>query len=234
MILAAGRGQRMQALTEHCPKPLLKVWNKPLIVWHIENLVRAGISEIVINHAYLGHMIEEALGDGRQWGAQIQYSRENTALETAGGIAFAKHLLGSEPFVALAADAFCPYFDFAPLKQVLPESALAWLYLVPNPTHHPHGDFALSKNRVSLSPTPLPQVGEGEDKGKLRYTFSGIAVYRPQLFAAIEPGQTMALAPLLRVAIANEQVKGELYTGLWQDIGTPERLAAINADYQAK
>jgi len=121
MIFAAGRGERMRPLTDTCPKPLLQVRGRPLIVWHILNLVRAGITEIVINHAHLGQMIEDALADGRQFGARIAYSPEGTALETAGGIAKARHLLGDDPFVAIAGDVYCPHFDFSAVKDVLEE-----------------------------------------------------------------------------------------------------------------
>ena len=121
MIFAAGRGERMRPLTDTCPKPLLKVRGRPLITWHVLNLVRAGITEIVINHAHLGHMIEEELGDGSKYGARIAYSREETALETAGGIANALHLLGDQPFVAVSGDIYCPYFDFEQVKDVLAE-----------------------------------------------------------------------------------------------------------------
>src|SRR5690606_31917344 len=189
MIFAAGRGERMRPLTDSCPKPLLKVRGRPLIVWHILNLVRAGITDIVINHAHLGHMIEEALGDGTQFGARITYSPEGTALETAGGIAYARHLLGDEPFVALAADIYCPHFDFEQVKNVLEDNDVwgnphpldqrdvAWLYLVKNPAHNPKGDFALHSFSIA-------------NEGEPRYTFSGIGVYRPCMFASIAAGET--------------------------------------------
>jgi MurNAc alpha-1-phosphate uridylyltransferase len=149
MIFAAGRGERMRPLTDTCPKPLLKVRGRPLIVWHIMNLVKAGITEIVINHAHLGDMIEQTLGDGSQFGARLMYSPEQTALETAGGIAHARALLGEEPFVAVSGDIYCPYFDFEEVKDVLHDKDMwgnpyppdkrdvAWLYLVPNPDFHP-------------------------------------------------------------------------------------------------
>jgi N-acetyl-alpha-D-muramate 1-phosphate uridylyltransferase len=227
MILAAGRGERMRPLTDTCPKPLLKVRGRPLIVWHIVNLVRVGIIDIVINHAYLGHMIEETLGDGSRFGATIAYSPENTALETAGAIAQARHLIGDQPFVAIAADIYCPHFDFEQVKTVLEDHDVwgnphpvdkrdvAWLYLVKNPAHHPDGDFAL--NSFSI-------VNEGEP----RHTFSGIGVYRPELFDAITPGQNARLATILREYAARGQVGGELYRGNWVDVGTPERLAQLN------
>ncbi|MBK4733718.1 N-acetylmuramate alpha-1-phosphate uridylyltransferase MurU [Noviherbaspirillum pedocola] len=230
MLLAAGRGERMRPLTDTCPKPLLKVRGRPLIVWHVLNLVRAGITEIVINHAHLGGMIEEALGDGSRYGASIVYSAEGTALETAGGIAKARHLLGEEPFIAIAADIWCPHFDFAAATETLPDNDVwgnplpldardvAWLYLVKNPTHNPGGDFALHSFSIA---------NEGEDK----HTFSGIGVYRPQMFDAITPGEAAKLAPLLREYAARGQVGGEVWRGDWLDVGTPERLAQLNAPY---
>ncbi|MGV8898125.1 MAG: N-acetylmuramate alpha-1-phosphate uridylyltransferase MurU [Burkholderiaceae bacterium] len=228
MIFAAGRGERMRPLTDTCPKPLLKVRGRPLIVWHILNLVRAGITEIVINHAHLGNMIEEALGDGAKFGASIAYSAEGTALETAGCVAHARHLLGDAPFVAVAADIFCPQFDFAQVKDTLAEADMwgrpypadrrdvAWLYLVKNPAHHPQGDFALNLYAVA-------------NEGEPRYTFSGIGVYRPEIFDAIEAGASAKLAPLLREYAARGQVGGEVYGGDWADVGTALRLAQLNA-----
>ncbi|NMM25774.1 MAG: nucleotidyltransferase family protein [Glaciimonas sp.] len=228
MIFAAGRGERMRPLTDTCPKPLLKVRGRPLIVWHIQNLVRAGITEIVINHAHLGRMIEETLGDGAKFGADIVYSAEDTALETAGGVAHARHFLGDAPFVALAADIFCPHFDFAQVKDTLAEADMwgrpypadrrdvAWLYLVKNPAHHLQGDFALNLYSVVNEGTP-------------RYTFSGIGVYRPEMFDAIGADAAAKLAPLLREYAARGQVGGEVYRGDWADVGNPERLAQLNA-----
>jgi MurNAc alpha-1-phosphate uridylyltransferase len=233
MIFAAGRGERMRPLTDSCPKPLLKVRGRPLIVWHILHLVRAGITDIVINHAHLGHMIEETLGSGEQFGASIRYSAENTALETAGGIAQARHLLGDEAFLALAADIYCPHFDFGQVKDVLADNDVwgnprpldqrdvAWLYLVKNPAHNPGGDFAL--NSFSIA-----------NEGEPRYTFSGIGVYRPSMFDGVSPGESAKLAPLLREYAARGQVGGELYRGDWTDVGTAERLAELNAPLTGK
>jgi len=176
MLLAAGRGTRMMPLTENCPKPLLKVRGRPLIVWHILNLVKAGITEIVINHAYLGDMIEQTLGDGSQFGASISYSAETEALETAGGIANALHLLGEHSFVAIAADIYCPHFDFSECLNTLEdndpwgnplaeqERDIAWLYMVKNPSFHPTGDFALTLMGLS-------------NEGSPRHTFANIGVY---------------------------------------------------------
>ena len=228
MIFAAGRGERMRPLTDTCPKPLLKVRGRPLIVWHILNLVRAGITEIVINHAHLGQMIEDALGDGTQFGAQIVYSAEGTALETAGGIAKARHLLGNEPFVAIAADIYCPHFDFSTVLGVLEENDpwgnphpadqrdLGWLYLVKNPAHHPEGDFALANFAIT-------------NAGEPRYTFSGIGVYRPELFDGVRPGSSAKLAPILREYADKGKIGGEVFRGDWTDVGTVERLEQLNA-----
>lgn len=227
IIFAAGRGERMRPLTDTCPKPLLKVRGRPLIVWHILNLVRAGITDIVINHSHLGHMIEEALGDGSNFGANIRYSPEETALETAGGIAQARHLLGDAPFVAISADIFCPHFDFNEVKDVLEDNDLwgkplaadqrddAWLYLVKNPSHHPEGDFSMTL--FSLS-----------NEGEPRYTYSGIGVFRPSMFDAVTPGETLRLSALLREYAARGQIGGELYYGNWTDVGTIERLEKLN------
>lgn len=233
MILAAGRGERMRPLTDTCPKPLLQVRGRPLIVWHVLNLVRAGITEIVINHAHLGEMIEQALGDGASFGARIAYSPEGTALETAGGIAKARALLGEQPFVAIAADVFCPHFDYQQVLDALKDNDMwgrphaldkrdvAWLYLVKNPPHNPNGDFALNSFSVA-------------NEGERRYTFAGIGVYRPSMFDSIRPGDSAKLAPLLREYAARGQVGGELYPGEWTDVGTAERLAALNAPYTSR
>jgi MurNAc alpha-1-phosphate uridylyltransferase len=232
MIFAAGRGERMRPLTDTCPKPLLQVRGRPLIVWHILNLVRAGIQEIVINHAHLGHMIEEALGDGHQFGAHIVYSPEGTALETAGGIALARELLGHAPFIAIAGDIYCPHFDFGKAKDVLEESDpwgaphptdrrdLGWLYLVKNPVHNPKGDFALANFAIA-------------NDGDPRYTFSGIGVYRPEMFDGIEPGSSAKLAPLLRKFADQGRIGGEVFRGDWTDVGTVERLEQLNAPLKA-
>ena len=228
MIFAAGRGERMRPLTDTCPKPLLKVRGRPLIVWHILNLVRAGITDIVINHAHLGHMIEESLGNGAQFGANIVYSPEGTALETAGGIAKARHLLGDTPFVAVAADIYCPHFNFDAVKTALVDNDvwgnplpaekrdIAWLYLVKNPAHHPKGDFALNSFAIA-------------NDGEPRHTFSGIGVYRPEMFDQITPGQSAQIAPLLRQYAERGLVGGEIYRGDWTDVGTVERLTQLNA-----
>jgi MurNAc alpha-1-phosphate uridylyltransferase len=213
MLLAAGRGERMRPLSDARPKCLLEVHGKPLISWLIEALARAGVREIVINHAHLGYMIEAALGDGRRFGVAIRYSAEREALETAGGIAKALPLLGDAPFLAVSSDIFCD-FDFSRLVTLAPGEALAHLVLVPNPSHHPGGDFSLHGSRVA----------DTEPK----WTFSGIGLYRPDLFASVKPGSKGQLAPLLRAAMARGLVTGELHRGAWHDVGTPQRLAALN------
>ena len=233
MILAAGRGERMRPLTDTCPKPLLKVRGRPLIVWHILSLVRAGITEIVINHAHLGHMIEEALGDGSQYGASIAYSPETTALETAGGIANALHLLGDAPFVVLSGDIYCPYFDYEQVKDVLHDTDVlgnaypiekrdvCWIYLTPNPFHNPKGDFALTMFSVA-------------NTGDELWNFSNIGVYRPEMFRDIAPGTHARLGPLIRQYADLGQVGGELYEGDWVNVGTVDQLDELNAPPAAR
>jgi N-acetyl-alpha-D-muramate 1-phosphate uridylyltransferase len=222
MILAAGRGERMRPLTDHTPKPLLQAGGKPLIVWHIERLVGAGITELIINHAHLGAQIEQALGDGSQFGATIRYSDEGTALETAGGIAFALDLLGEEPFAVVNGDIYCD-FDFSHLpaiaKQMHDSHDTAHLVLVNNPEHHPNGDFGLHNGRV-IETAP-------------KWTFSGIGLYRPSLFALIPRGAKTQLAPLLREQIALGKVSGELHAGAWVDVGTPQRLDELDKQLRA-
>ena len=214
MILAAGRGARMRPLTDAMPKPLIEVRGKTLIARLIEALARSGVREIVINHAHLGHLIEAALGDGRSLGAAIRYSREAEALETAGGIAKALPLLGAEPFIAVNGDIFCD-FDFSTLVGRALGQDLAHLVLVANPPHHPQGDFGLRGTEV-------------DSNGEPKLTFSGIGLYRPELFKSIQPGSKGQLAPLLRAAMARKQVSGEMHRGVWHDVGTPERLSALN------
>lgn len=228
MILAAGRGERMRPLTDHTPKPLLQAGGKPLIVWHIERLVHAGITDLVINHAHLGKQIEHALGSGSRFGATISYSDEGTALETAGGIAFALQLLGDEPFAVVNGDIFCDY-DFSHLPQraaAFADSAdMAHLVLVDNPEHNLKGDFLLNGERIvrgtsteSCNPNPESRI----------LTFSGIGLYKPALFADITRGSKAALAPLLREQIALGRVSGEHHRGIWMDIGTPQRLEELD------
>jgi MurNAc alpha-1-phosphate uridylyltransferase len=224
MILAAGRGERMRPLTDRTPKPLLPVAGKPLIVWHIERLARAGLKEIVINHAHLGDQIEALLGRGDAWGVSIRYSAEPAgALETAGGIAQALALpdapLAGDAFLVVNGDIYCDW-DFARAHTALRPGDLAHLVLAPNPAHHLTGDFALVDGRV------------GSD-GEPRKTFAGIGIYRPELFAALTPGKPAPLAPLLRAAMAQNRVGGELHAGRWVDVGTPARLAELDIELRS-
>lgn len=213
MILAAGRGKRMRPLTDTTPKPLLPVAGKPLIQYQIERLVRAGMRDLVINHAHLGALIEQALGDGGRFGARIRYSPEGEgcALETGGGIFNALPLLGPGPFLVANGDIFSD-IDFGALR--LAAGDLAAVVLVDNPPEHPRGDFVLgARGRVLSAGAPA-------------LTFAGVGLYDPGLFADCGPG-AFALAPLLRQAIAAGRVAGYHHTGRWMDIGTPERLAKL-------
>ena len=212
MILAAGRGERMRPLTDHIPKPLLKVGGKSLIVWHLERLAKAGFKEVVINYAHLGEQIEQALGDGSVWGLNVQYSPETSALETAGGIANALPLLGDAPFLVVNGDVFTE-IDFGALQLVSPN--LAHLVMVDNPPQHPDGDFVVDSGKVT-------------NQGNHKLTFSGIGIYHPALFVDVERGQAAKLAPLLRSAMIKGLVTGEYYQGVWHDIGTPERLSFLD------
>jgi N-acetyl-alpha-D-muramate 1-phosphate uridylyltransferase len=216
MILAAGRGERMRPLTDFTPKPLLPVAGRPLIEYTVKQLVRAGFTDIIINHAHLGQQIENHLGDGRQLGAQIQYSPEGEqGLETAGGIIHAMHLLGDAAFLVVNGD-IATDFPFAQLKNL--NIDLAHLVLVDNPEHHPQGDFGLD-NAGHVSENCAP-----------KYTFSGIGVYRPELFRNTPVGKNK-LAPLLRAAMAEQLVSGQIYNGFWMDIGTPQRLQELDFYY---
>jgi MurNAc alpha-1-phosphate uridylyltransferase len=222
MILAAGRGERMRPLTDHTPKPLLPAGGKPLIVWHIERLRAAGFTHIVVNHAHLGQQIEAALGNGAAFGVSITYSREASALETAGGIATALPLIKSEVFPVVNGDIYCEY-DFSRLAEPMARLAAghdqAHLVLVDNPPHHPQGDFVLDAGRVS----PLSALHS-------RLTFSGIGVYHRALFARTPAGEKAPLAPLLRQAIEAGRASGEHYAGRWVDVGTPTRLTALDEE----
>ena len=216
MILAAGRGERLRPLTDEMPKPLISVAGKPLIERHIETLVAAGFTELVINHAWLGEKIEAALGDGTRFGATISYSPEgDQGLETGGGIFHALSLLsggnGDDPFLVINGDVVTD-FDFHKLRttQHIQTDNLAHLVLVQNPVFHPEGDFSLEGGMVKST-------------GNSQYTFSGIGVYHSRLFADCQNG-VFPLAPLLRRAMDMGQVSGELYNGLWVDVGTRERL----------
>lgn len=227
MILAAGRGERMRPLTDRTPKPLLPVAGRPLIVWHIERLAAAGFRDVVINHAHLGEQIEALLGGGEAWGLQIRYSPEPPgALETAGGIANALPLLGTdEPFLVINGDIFC---DWNPARatSALRPGDRAHLVLVPNPPQHPQGDFSLLEPEVGSDATSF------DGAGAMR-TFAGIGVYRSELFAGIERGRPAKLAPLLRAAMDEKTVSGELHRGRWVDVGTPQRLEDLDRELRS-
>jgi len=212
MILAAGRGERMRPLTDTQPKPLLGIRGKPLIERHIERLAQAGIERIVINLAWLGWMIRDYLGDGSRHGVSIRYSEESPhPLETAGGIFRALPLLGPDPFMVVNGDIFT---DFGFERLSLDDEHDAHLVLVPNPPQHPRGDFGLEGT------VAVPAAEQ-------QYTFAGIAAYRNEFFAGCEDG-VFPLKPLLVRSMAAKRCGAELYTGLWEDVGTPERLEALN------
>jgi MurNAc alpha-1-phosphate uridylyltransferase len=215
-ILAAGRGERMRPLTDHTPKPLLVAGGKPLIVWHLERLAAAGFREIVINHAHLGSLIEQTLGDGSQWGLHIQYSPEPPgALETAGGIATALPLLGTEPFLVVNGDIYCDW-DFNRARLLCDK--MAHLVMVANPAHHTGGDFSLEGERVVVA------------NGEQTFTYAGIGVFSPAFFAGVQSGTIMKLRPLLDDAIRLGTLTGERFAGRWVDVGTPQRLAELDQE----
>jgi N-acetyl-alpha-D-muramate 1-phosphate uridylyltransferase len=217
MILAAGRGERMRPLTDSLPKPLLSAGGKPLIVHHIEKLRAAGVSQLVINHAWLGQKLVDYLGNGDQFGIEISWSAEGeSGLETAGGIRQALPLLGNEPFLVINGDIWldADYRNFS--SQILADHDLAHLWLVNNPPQHPFGDFALNNDRVEDRP---------------QFTFSGVGLYRPQSFLSLELG-VRKLAPLLRQWMAKHQVAGSHLNADWRDIGTPERLLQLDQALQ--
>ena len=212
MILAAGRGERMRPLTDVTPKPLLRVGGQTLIEYHIRALVQAGVCELVINHAWLGEQIEEYLGNGSRYGARICYSPEQpAALETGGGLFRALPLLGDQPFIAVNGDIWTQY----PFSQLpIAPSGLAHLVLVNNPAHNPSGDFGLNGS-IAL------------DQAETRFTFSGIGVYRPELFEGQQEG-AFPLAPILRTGMKTQKITAELYAGQWVDVGTPQRLHELD------
>ena len=225
-LLAAGRGERMRPLTDELPKPLLTIKNKSLLAWHVEALSAAGIQDVVINHAWLGKKIEDALGNGSQFGLNITYSPEASALETAGGIRKALPLLNpSDYFLVINGDVFSPNL---PIQQLLNQASnlrsissrpLAHLLMVPNPAQHPEGDFYIKDSQVSNEPL------DGAEK----LTFSGIGLYHRDLFKDLELDVPTKLAPILREAMSKNRVSGEKYTGPWHDVGTPQRLQELNA-----
>jgi MurNAc alpha-1-phosphate uridylyltransferase len=216
MILAAGRGERMGVLTKDIPKPLISARGKPLIEWHLEKLSTTGFKDIVINVCYLPEIIKDFVGDGSKWKLNVTYSEENPILETAGGIKNALSLLGQEPFAVINADIFSN-FDYANLQLInLNNTSDGHLVLVRNPEHNQAGDFGLLDNNC---------LAVNSD---ILYTFSGIAVYHPRFFNELELGIKMQLLPLLNSSISHSLIKGELFEGVWSDIGTPERLKILN------
>jgi len=222
IILAAGRGERMRPLTDHTPKPLLPVRGKPLIEWHLEAMARAGVREVVINTAWLEAQFPAALGDGMRWGLEIHYVHEGRdhggALETAGGIANALPLLGPV-FWVVSGDVFLPGFEFAPaaLERFEGSDEIAHLWLVDNAAHHPQGDFGIDAD------------GRATASGAARFTWASVGLFRAAMFEGIGPGRRLALRPLLDQAIAARRLGAEHWPGAWVDVGTPERLAALNA-----
>jgi N-acetyl-alpha-D-muramate 1-phosphate uridylyltransferase len=213
MILAAGRGERLRPLTERLPKPLVEAGGKPLIDWHLERLAAAGWREAVINVSHLADRIVAHVGDGARYGMRLAWSREAEPLETAGGIAKARHQLGDAPFLLVNSDIYCEY-DFSALSSVSLGKNLAHIVLVPNPAHHMNGDFILQSGMV------------GND-GAPRYTYAGVAVVSPSLVSGVKPGDKVALGPLLRQAAGERRLSGELFRGVWTDVGTIERLTEL-------
>ena len=217
MILAAGLGNRMRPLTLYKPKPLLEVGGKPLIVWHIEKLKEIGVTEIVINSAWLADVLIGALGDGSQFGVQIRWTREDEGLETAGGIINALPLLGTEPFILVNGDVWTT-FDFSSLLDVNLANDLAHLVFVSNPEQHPNGDFTLAEGRAYT----FDQNKQGEN-----LTFSGVSVIHPKMFDGLENGKR-PLAPLLKNAMLDGKISAEKMQAAWVDVGTPERLSDLD------
>ena len=218
MILAAGRGLRMGILTKDLPKPLLILRGKPLIEWHLKKLSNAGFKEVVINISYLPKKIKEFVGNGSKWGLHVTYSEENPVLETGGGIKKALPLLGSDAFLVINADIYSN-FDYKRIQTIfLKKGADAYLILVKNPKHNLKGDFGLSDSSDLLL------------NGMPFYTFSGIAVYHPRFFSKLEAGKKMQLLPLFKSAISQKSIKGELFEGVWSDVGTPLRLNNLNKE----
>jgi MurNAc alpha-1-phosphate uridylyltransferase len=234
MILAAGRGERMRPLTDQVPKPMLEIRGKNLLQYHIEGLRNAGFQKVVINHAWLGHVIEDYFGDGSRFGIEIVYSKEETALETAGGISTAQTLLApNDYFFVINGDTFVPNFPFDRIPDLVDQlridhaeggkALLAYLFLVNNPPHHRQGDFYLMPPIVmsddQLKTNPL---------GQSKYTFSGAGIYHKDLFLETPAGQKAPLAPLLKKAMGQLLVEGELLKCPWHDVGTPDRLLELN------
>jgi MurNAc alpha-1-phosphate uridylyltransferase len=219
LILAAGRGERLRPLTDAVPKPLLRAGGRTLIEWQVERLARAGFTELVVNHAHLGSMIEEALGDGARFGARIRYSPESPALETAGGIVKALPLLGSDPFVVVSGDIVTD-FDYASLHRRAaviaadPAACIAHLVLVDNPPWHAAGDMALEEGRIAREGAKL--------------TYGNIGVFHPSMFAGIAPGTRVRLFPFAYRFADEGRVSGERYAGAWDNVGTVDQLEALD------
>jgi len=220
MILAAGRGERLRPLSDRLPKALALAGGRPLIAWLLERLAGAGFREVVVNVSHLGAQIEAHLGDGAAFGLAIAYSREAEPLESAGGIAQARALLGGAPFVLVNADVYSE-LDLATLRTRALGNCLAHLVLAPNPAHHPGGDFSFAGGRAGNAPSP-------------RYTYTGMALVDPALIAQVRAGEKAPIAPLLRAAADAGRLSGELYRGLWRDVGTAQRLDELDALLRAR
>lgn len=228
MIFAAGEGRRMQPLTLHTPKPLLEVAGKPLIFWHLERLAAQGIQQVIINVSYLGQQIMDAVKDGAAWGLEVSYSVESTPLETGGGLLQAKHQLGESPFLLINGDVWC-----SELPQLPPadKNELLFMLLVDNPLHHPSGDFYFADNSGQLANQPCAKM--------TRKTFAGISRINPAMLAdswleaaygqVYQSGEAFILSPLLRLMIDKHKAKATVFKGCWVDVGTPQRLADLNA-----
>jgi len=223
MILAAGRGERMRPLTDHCPKPMLAAGGQPLLGWHLQALAEAGLTEVVINHAHCGEVLCDWVGNGARWGLSVSYSPEHPALETAGGIRHALPLLGEHPFLVINGDVFTRWPVARALtiaRQMSAGGLLGWCVMVPNPAHHPEGDFTLDSGLLGVGSTS-------------RLTFSGIGVYHPTLFESLTDGEPAKLGALLREAAGRGRIGAERFDGIWTDVGTPARLAQLDAELQA-
>jgi MurNAc alpha-1-phosphate uridylyltransferase len=220
MLLAAGRGERLRPITDRMPKPLVPAGGKPLIAWHLERLAASGCREVVSNVSHLGEQIVEYVGDGRRFGLQVTFSREAQPLETAGGIAQALPLLGAAPFLLVNADTYCE-IDFSRLLSHELSASLAHLVLVPNPPHRLQGDFSLQRGAIG-------------NEGAPRYTYAGVAVMSPRLVEPVKRGEKAPLAPLLRSAADQRLITGEVFGGLWQDVGTVERLAELEKQLESR
>jgi MurNAc alpha-1-phosphate uridylyltransferase len=210
MVLAAGRGERLRPLTERLPKPLVEAGGRALIDWHLSRLAAAGCRDVVVNVSHLAEQVVQHVGDGARYGLRVTWSREAEPLETAGGIANARALLGEAPFLLVNSDIYCEY-DFSALQGISLGKNLAHVVLVPNPPQHPEGDFTLDSGMVGNGSAP-------------RYTYAGVALVSPSLVSGVNPGDKAPLGPLLRKAAGERRLSGELYRGLWTDVGTAARL----------